>query len=246
MRLGPPPSTLLMGGSLFLDFDGTLVQLAESPGAVKVEQSLLDLLSLLQLSLGGRVALLSGRAVADIRSRLHPLRFPVGGSHGLERAHADSELAALESPAKIEDAITLFEEVAAAHLGVFVEHKPLGVALHYRLAPSAERVCRDAAERAVQATGLELQSGKMVFELKPSGGSKGLALEQFMEEEPFKGTRPVFLGDDLTDESGFTAARRLGGAGVLVGPERPTAADHRLPDVAAVHHWLSVACESLA
>ena len=246
MSLGPPPSTLLRGGSLFLDFDGTLVQLAERPDAVQVEQTLLDLLSRLQLSMGGRVALLSGRAVADIRSWLHPLRFPVAGSHGLERVHVDTELAAVGRPAKMEQAITLFEEVAAAHPGVLVEDKPFGLALHYRLAPSAELVCRDAAERAAQVTGLELQPGKMVFELKPSGSSKGLALEQFMEEEPFMGTRPVFLGDDLTDENGFAAARRLGGAGVLVGPERPTTAGYRLPDVSAVHHWLRDACESLA
>lgn len=246
MSLGPPPSTLLSGGSLFLDFDGTLVQLAERPDAVQVEQSLLDLLSRLQTSLDGRVALLSGRAVTDVRSWLHPLRYAIGGSHGLERAHADTELGAADRPAGIDQAITLFEEVAAAHPGVLVEHKPFGVALHYRLAPSAEPVCRNAAERAAQETGLELQPGKMVFELKPTGSCKGSALEQFMEEQPFKGTRPVFLGDDLTDENGFAAARRLGGAGVLVGPERPTTAGYRLPDVSAVHQWLRDVCEALA
>lgn len=245
MSLGPPPSTLLTGGSLFLDFDGTLVQLAERPDAVQVEQALLDLLARLQLSLDGRVALLSGRAVADVRSWLHPLRFPVGGSHGFERAHADSELEAGERPASFDQAIALFDEVAAAHPGVLVEDKPFGVALHYRLAPSAEPVCRDAAEHAAQATGLELQPGKMVFELKPGGSSKGLALEQFMEEQPFAGMRPIFLGDDLTDENAFAAARRLGGAGVLVGPERPTTAGYRLPDVSAVHQWLRDACEAL-
>lgn len=245
MSLGPPPSTLLLGGSLFLDFDGTLVQLAETPDAVQVEQSLLDVLSRLQLRLGGRVALLSGRAVADVRSWLQPLQFAVAGSHGSERAHLGNEPEDPEISIGIDKAIMLFRGVAAAHPGVLVEEKPFGVALHYRLAPSAESVCRDAAERASHETGLELQPGKMVFELKTGGSSKGIALEHFMAERPFVGTRPIFVGDDLTDEHGFAAAQRLGGSGVLVGPERPTTAGYRLPDVSAVHHWLHDACEAL-
>lgn len=246
MSLGPPPATLLMDGSLFLDFDGTLVQLAQTPDAVQVEQSLIDLLSRLQLCLDGRLALLSGRAVADIRCWLQPLQFAVGGSHGSERAHVGNEPEGADRSASIDRAIMILREVAAVNPGVLVEEKPFGVALHYRLAPAAERVCRDAAERASQATGLELQPGKMVFELKPGGSSKGLALERFMTELPFAGTRPIFMGDDLTDENGFAAARRLGGVGVLVGPERPTAAGYRLPDVSAVHQWLREACEMLA
>ena len=127
--------------------------------------------------------------------------------------------------------------------GVLVEDKPLGVALHYRQAPSAEEACRTAVLKAAERSGLEMQPGKMVFELKPRGANKGGALRALMAEPPFAGTRPVFLGDDLTDEPAFAAAQDMGGAGVVIGDRAPTAATFRIASVDETLDWLSQACE---
>jgi trehalose 6-phosphate phosphatase len=129
--------------------------------------------------------------------------------------------------------------------GVQIEEKPAGVAVHYRLAPRAAIACQEAAERAAMAIGMALQHGKMVIELLPVGTDKGAALRCFMSEQPFAGTHPIFIGDDLTDEHGFVAAREFGGVGILVGLERATAACYRLENVEAVRAWLGAACEDM-
>jgi trehalose 6-phosphate phosphatase len=246
MRLAEPPVTLLNGASLFLDFDGTLVALAQTPDAVQVDLELVNLLKRIQSKLEGRVAVLSGRALADVRARLERVSLAIGGSHGLERAPAGGDDRIAERPLGLEAAIRKLRQFETRHPGVIVEEKPLGVALHYRLAPDSEIACHDAAKQVAVAIGLTLQFGKMVVELKPPDGDKGRALHHFMAESPFRdGRRPVFVGDDLTDEHAFVAARDLGGAGVLVGPERPTAAKFRLADVDAVRCWLQAACETL-
>ena len=130
------------------------------------------------------------------------------------------------------------------HSKILVERKPFGVALHYRQAPEAEQHCRALAMELANETGLQLQSGKMVLELKAPGADKGSALSLFMAGSEMSGTRPVFVGDDETDEAGFEAAARLGGAGVLVGPLRSSAAAFRLPDVESTLRWLETACRS--
>jgi trehalose 6-phosphate phosphatase len=125
--------------------------------------------------------------------------------------------------------------------GLLVEEKPAGLALHFRLAPEREGEALALVEAIASRTGLEVQRGKMVAELRPPGADKGDALAALMREPPFAGARPLFVGDDLTDERGFEAAARLGGGGVLVGAPRATAALWRLPDVAAVAAWLGAA-----
>ena len=245
MGLSEPPRPLLNSASLFLDFDGTLVDLAPSPEAVRVDDGLRDLLARLQSALAGRLVLLTGRAVTNLRGHLHPVSVAVGGSHGLEFAAAEGEVMAGERPAGLTDVIEEFRKLEIQYPGVLVEEKPLSVALHYRAAPNAELVCHAAAERAAMETKMTLQFGKMMVELKPSTGDKGSALRHFMTQPEFIGTMPIFIGDDLTDEHGFKAARDLGGAGVLVGPERKTAAHYRLEDVSAVRKWLQSASEAL-
>lgn len=241
MPLITPPPSLLQNASLFLDFDGTLVNLADAPDAIQVEAGLRDLLARLGDRLQGRLVLVSGRASADVLAWIHPLEVPVAGSHGLERggdpAHHAPALA--EAKRHLGELRTRFE-------GVLIEEKPMGVAVHFRQVPEAEEACRAAAEHAAAVTGLQVQPGKMVFELKPGSGDKGTALREIMAEPLHAGTRPIFVGDDLTDEHGFAMARELGGAGVLVGEERPTAAEFRLPDVSAVHRWLGQAAEVLS
>ena len=244
--LEEPPIGLLSGASLFLDFDGTLVDLAPTPNSIQVDGALTSLLERLGDRLDGRLAIVSGRAVRDVRSYLHPVGLAVAGSHGLEHARHGCDPTDVERPETLDRVIDELRLLEAAHPGVLIEEKLLGVALHYRQAPHAEEVCRSAADHAAEATGLEVQPGKLVFELKPAGADKGRALYRFMEQPPFAGTRPIFLGDDLTDEHGFEAARELGGAGVLVGDERRTAALYRLPGVSAVKRWLDAAAEALA
>jgi trehalose 6-phosphate phosphatase len=244
--LAEPPATLLSDASLFLDFDGTLVELAPSPDSIEVGGGLTSLLERLGARLHGRLAILTGRSVRDVRSYLHPAGLAVAGSHGLEHAELGQDPGAVERPASLNGVIEQLRLLQAAHPGVLVEEKPLGVALHFRQAPHAEDLCRTAAEQAAAQTGLEVQPGKLVFELKPGGADKGRALYRFMQQPPFAGTRPIFLGDDLTDEHGFSAAHALGGAGVLVGDERPTEALYRLPDVGSVMRWLNEAAEALA
>jgi trehalose 6-phosphate phosphatase len=240
-----PPTTLLSDASLFLDFDGTLVELASTPDSVSLSDDVRSLLRQLQIRLSGRLALLSGRSMADVRSYLRPLDVAVAGSHGLELAQASEDIAALEAPTGLRDAILQLKQLESVQPGVLIEAKPGGAAIHYRQAPAAEAVCRETAARIANDIGMVLQHGKMVVELKHPSANKGQALKQFMSAPPFAGTRPVFIGDDLTDEDGFAAARELGGAGILVGPERPTLATFRIEDVGSVEAWLVAASEAL-
>lgn len=244
--LGEPPVDLLRGGSLFLDFDGTLVDLAPTPDAIRVSIGLRELLARLHYCLEGRLAILSGRSVDDLLGHLAPVTLAIAGSHGLERTGPGDKIVAPPAPDALAEAVYVLRGVQNHYPDVLIEEKPFGVAIHFRLAPEAEEACRFAATEVANQTGMVVQPGKMVFELKPSSGTKGGALRAFMAEPPFLTTRPVFLGDDLTDEHGFEAAMDLAGAGILVGEERETAAIYRLPGVRAARDWLAAACESLA
>ena len=237
-----PPVDILRDASLFLDFDGTLVDIGATPDAVVVTAELRRLVERLQAQLDGRVAIITGRAAAHVEQLFCPLRVLVGGSHGLEMP--DEGECQQGRPDSLDSIIAEWRELERAYPGVLVEEKPLGVALHYRQAPDAEQACRAATELAAKRSGLEVQAGKMVFELKPPGGDKGAALRSLMARPPFLGSRPIFLGDDLTDEMGFAAARDLGGAGVLIGEPRATAAVYRLGSVAEVLDWLGRASEA--
>ena len=131
-----------------------------------------------------------------------------------------------------------FAALVEAHPALLLEDKGLGLVLHYRTAPELAELANATAVRMVDETGLALQKGDMMAEVRTPGRNKGDALKTFMAEPPFRGAEPVFVGDDLTDESAFAAARELGGYGVLVGPQRETAASFRLDDVASVLGWL--------
>ena len=130
--------------------------------------------------------------------------------------------------------------------GLLVEDKPAGIALHYRQAPGQAAVVAAFMAEIARNKGWTVQPGNMVVELRPTGATKGDAIRAFMTEPEFADARPVFVGDDLTDEHGFEAAQALGGVGILVGPERETAARFRLPSVAAVADWLAGAAREAA
>jgi trehalose 6-phosphate phosphatase len=236
--LVPPPPDLLAGAALFLDFDGTLVELAETPDSIRVAPELVPLLERLRRRLGGRLAIISGRSLADLERHVPMAGIAFSGSHGLELRLADGTTLPLSVPAGLDDVRDRVLLYAARDAGLLVEEKPAGIALHYRQAPVHGPAAREFMERIAGERGWTVQHGNMVAELRPDGATKGDALRAFMTEPEFATARPVFVGDDLTDEHGFEAAAALGGAGVLVGPARRTAARHRLDSVAAVAAWL--------
>jgi trehalose 6-phosphate phosphatase len=221
--------------ALFLDFDGTLVDIAPEPGAVVVPSTLVPTLAALQDYLGGAVAVVSGRRVHEIDQFLAPLRLPVAGVHGAERRTSTGHMDRIAAPAL--DAVERAARgLAAAHRGLLVEHKTTSLALHYRQAPELEALCLQAMGDAIaRSHGLALLRGKMVVEAKPAGASKGEAIEAFLREAPFTGRTPLFVGDDVTDEAGFAAVQRRGGLGVKVG-EGTTVARQRLADPGALRH----------
>lgn len=236
--LPPPPATLLAGAALFLDFDGTLVELAETPDGIHVPDHLGPLLRRLSERLEGRIALISGRAIADLEGHVGAHGIATSGSHGLEVKLADGTRLPLSAPLGMAEALTEIAAVVRENPGLLVERKPASIAVHYRQASDQEGRVAALLDRLAHQHGFTVQAGKMVRELRPVGADKGDALRAFMTEPPFAGARPVFVGDDLTDEHAFAAAGALGGAGVLVGVNRPSAARYRLDGVAAVARWL--------
>jgi trehalose 6-phosphate phosphatase len=232
----------LAKASLFLDLDGTLAPIAPRPDAVGPDPRRTGLLRRLLKASGGRVAIVSGRRLCDL-DRIFEAEVPaIAAVHGLIRRDAQGRTHAPPRPSACESALENITAFAARHPGLMVEDKGLSVALHYRAAPELEDAARAEAERLATRTGLVLQPGKMVVELRAAGPDKGDSLRAFMGEAPFAGARPVFLGDDLTDEAGFAAAGELGGFGVLVGPARMTAATHRLAGPEAALRWLEASC----
>mgnify|MGYP003381963082 CR=1 FL=1 len=225
--------------SLLLDFDGTLVDLVDRPDAVVADTHLKALLNRLAGTFEGRIALVSGRSIAQLFGFFGQslTRFGFVGSHGAEVQVGVQRVASVrpEALGAVEQAM---RSAFGQEEGIIIEPKSLGVALHYRLAPMAEAKVRTFARELAEASGLMIQEGKMMIELRASGHDKGTGIVDLMAHSPFSGTRPIFIGDDLTDEAGFAAAERRGGFGVLVGTERSTAARYRLSDVAAVHDWL--------
>lgn len=239
----PPPSLaeLLAAGpvALFLDFDGTLVGIAARPDAIEVPEGLSARLERLADRLSGRVALVSGRALEDLHLHLGPIEIARAGSHGADLRHADG--AALGgSPRSLDARIAGLVEAFASDRGLLFETKAHGCALHYRSRPEAGESA-EAFMRAIAASeSLATKDGKCVVELVHEGADKGGAVRAFMAQAPFVGARPVFLGDDITDEDGFAACAELGGMGILVGDHRDSAAQFRLPDIDAVHNWLEL------
>jgi trehalose 6-phosphate phosphatase len=240
----PRPPAPSCAWAYFLDFDGTLVELASTPTAVEVHDALRRALRDLWRCTGGALAVVSGRSVAAVDSLLAPLRLPVAGQHGAElRDDFDRapERLAVSAPLSADEK-ALLRDCAERFPGVLVEEKGASAALHYRRAPGAAEACLELAQRLAAAapSSRAVQPGKMVVELKLAGGHKGEAVRRLMQRAPFAGRRPVFVGDDLTDEDGFRAVLQVGGLAVRVGPgAADSAANHALPDTAAVLHWLA-------
>jgi trehalose 6-phosphate phosphatase len=239
-HLPRPPVDLLQGGSLFLDLDGTLLELVDDPGTVRADARLRGMLVALAARLDGRLAVISGRSLAQVDAILGEAAagLALSGSHGCEHRW-NGVLAQPERPAALDEATAQMRAFASARDGVLVEEKSFGVALHYRQAPELEQQATALTSALAEGLGLTCQPGKMVAELRVAGGDKGRAVRQLMARHPMRGTRPVFVGDDLTDEPGFAAARELGGHGILIGPARATAANYGFPTPAELRAWLA-------
>lgn len=236
-----PPALDLAGSALFLDLDGTLAPIVARPQDVGPEPRRTAILEELVRRMDGRVAILSGRTLAEIDHILDGAVRPAAAVHGLDRREPDGTHRPPAPHSDLPEVRGAFQAFADQAPGLLVEAKGLSIALHYRQAPDQAAAVRALAEQWAARTGLKMQPGHMVVELRTPGPDKGDSLTAFMAEAPFQGAVPVFVGDDLTDEPAFAAAHALGGAGVLVGPARNSAATHRLEDVNAVLDWLEAA-----
>jgi trehalose 6-phosphate phosphatase len=227
--------------ALFLDFDGALVNIAPHPSAVLVPPSLVGILTTAYRRLGGAIAIVSGRCMAEIDMFLAPLVLPVAGEHGAQwrNAEGDSfELDKIAFASDLEPALQAAKMLVKQNNSLFLERKTVGFALHYRMAPALYTLCWNTLLPLVQhSSKLALIRGKYVMEVVPSAVDKGTAISRFMQLPPFHGRTPLFFGDDVTDEAGFAAVQAVCGYGVKVGAG-PTVALHRCPNPAALRAWL--------
>lgn len=237
----PPQLASIPTPALFLDFDGTLVDIAPHPDAIDVAPALPALIGKLADRLEGRLAIVSGRALADLDRHLGPLNIAMAGSHGGElREHGSATVRALAELLP-EDVVERLRDFAHSAGGLLIEPKPFSVAVHYRDRPEAAEGLIAHANIVANDAGLAVKQGKMVVELVMPGSDKGTAVMRLMELSAFRGARPIFVGDDITDEDAFVRVIEQQGGGILVGPQRATAARWRLPNTRAVRHWLEEA-----
>ncbi|MGO4307689.1 trehalose-phosphatase [Cupriavidus sp. RAF12] len=230
--------------ALFLDFDGTLADLAPRPDLVQVEPELVGTLRALHTCLNGALAIISGRPVVELDYFLQPLRLPAAGVHGAEFRHGGERIITPPAPG-IGPLLPHLEALVQRHPGLQLERKSVAVAIHYRQVPELEPLVRAAVADVLRdAVGLEGLPGKMVVEIKPAGVDKGDAIASFMRSPTFAGRMPLFAGDDVTDEAGFAVVRELGGVGVLVG-QRASAATVSVTGPAALRCWLHRSAHAL-
>jgi len=241
LNLPPPHPLNLAGAAVLLDLDGTLAPIAARPQDVMADPRRSRLLGRLKAGLEGRLAVVSGRTLADIDRILEGRITCVAAVHGLVRRDGDGvrhDLAPHPALARVTDALRRF---AVRDSGLIVEEKGASVALHYRMAQGQAAAVRVLVRRLAAETGLTVQQGHMVEELRTPGPDKGDSIRAFMETDAFRGATPIFAGDDATDESGFAEVARLGGFGVLVGRSRRTAAHFGLRGVEDLIAWLEAA-----
>jgi trehalose 6-phosphate phosphatase len=235
-----PPRLAPKRTAFFLDFDGTLADFNEDPSAVFLPERERRSLDQLAEATGGAVAIVSGRAIADIDRMLAPLKLPVAGVHGLERRDARGKTVRAAVPeAPLAAARARLQSLARLHPGLLVEEKPGSVALHFRSRPALEPQCLEVARSIMEREeGLQVLHGKMVIEFKAGHATKADAVAAFLEEEPFRGRKPFFAGDDSTDEDVFARMLEIKGISVKVGPG-PTSAAYRAGGIDAFRDWLA-------
>lgn len=252
LETGEPPERLALDplATLLLDVDGTLLDMAPAPDLVVVPAGLTQVLGQICERLKGALALVSGRPIADLDLLFAPLVLPAAGEHGAEVRHdADQPIIALA--ARPEALVSLHARLTAAVAGIAgvqIERKRTGFAIHYRQAPHLAAELRRLVDDGVAeyATEIHVQPGKMVLEIKGRGCSKARGVAALMEEPPFAGRRPLFIGDDATDRDAFGAVRQFGGHCVSVGSDNADIADWVFATPSAVRAWLSRVAQGVA
>ncbi|HEY2417418.1 MAG TPA: trehalose-phosphatase [Steroidobacteraceae bacterium] len=231
----------LAGHALYLDIDGTILDLAPSPEVVEVPVWLVPLLRRLSLKLDGAVAFVSGRQVAAIDALFAPLQLPAVGVHGGEIRLSGASVVVDEAlAAELQSVLPLANDAVARIPGAWLENKGCAVALHYRSVPERGREVLKVAELVVATLGpaFAVLVGKCVVEIRPRHLTKGMGIRRLMEREPFRGRNPIFAGDDVTDEDAFEVVNQLGGISVRVGEVAASAATYRLADPDELRRWL--------
>ncbi|WP_377297607.1 trehalose-phosphatase [Rhizobium sp. SGZ-381] len=228
------------GWAVFLDIDGTLIDLAETPEGIVVPPDLAGHLETLSKRLGGALALVTGRALPFADALFSPLVLPIAGLHGAERRRADGSIDKVDDTPAFATLKRSLERVTADWPGVLIEDKGAAVAAHYRQAPDRQEALLSVMTSALEEAGPDyaLQRGKMVIEIRPARASKGAALRAFLSEPAFAGRKPIAIGDDLTDEAMFKVANELGGLSIRIGEGGETAARLSLPSAEALRQIL--------
>jgi trehalose 6-phosphate phosphatase len=236
-RTPPPPS---LGWCLFLDVDGTLIELTDTPLHTRASDELKALLNGVSERLGGAVALVSGRSIDTLDALFAPVRLPSAGLHGVERRKASGSMhGAGFKDSQLDRARAALGALVQSLPGTFLEDKGRTIAVHFRLAPQFEAQVSEAVMTIAAAMGAhyQVQGGSMMLEIKPRGFDKGAAVKAFLQEPPFSGRTPVYVGDDLTDLDGFKAVETHGGISIAVGDR--IRGEYRLDDPSAVRDWLT-------
>lgn len=236
----PTPPVLATDWALFLDVDGCLLEHAPTPQQVRVPRRLGRRLCGIATELGGAFALVSGRSLSALDA-LFPdcAQLSLVGLHGLERrgTHCDSQ--APEPPAALQALLRETDRLLEAYPGAYVETAGPCLNLHWRAAPQAAMAMTAFAEASLpRLPGYRLHAGAHGIEIRPEGCDKGRAIADLLRSPPFRGRRPVFVGDDAADERGFAVVNAHAGISVLVGDRRDSAAHHALADPGRVLHWL--------
>lgn len=224
---------------LFLDIDGTLIEFSDSPSDTRPDRELNRLLGMVDRSLGGSLALISGRSIQNLDALFSPSRFAAAGVHGVERRGASGETHRAQfTDAVLDRARASMRAFVEGNPGSILEDKGAALALHFRMAPHLEHSARRLVGAIAADLGdrFHLQEGDKVVEIKSSLANKATAIEAFLREVPFIGRTPVFLGDDVTDQDGFRAVEAHAGISIAVGDR--VNAQWRLANPAAVRAWL--------
>jgi trehalose 6-phosphate phosphatase len=237
----PTVRSSLADHALYLDIDGTLLEIAPSPDRVEVPEWMVPLLQRLSVRLDGAVAFVSGRTIDAIDELFQPLKLPAVGVHGGE-IRIDGQTVSMDEAlvGELQSALPLLREAIAPLHGVWLEDKRGAIALHYRNVPERGREVLKVAELVVAGLGSAFAPlvGKCVVEIRARHLTKGGGIRRLMEYEPFRGRSPIFAGDDVTDEDAFEYVNQVGGISLRVGPDAPSAAAHRLADPQQLHRWL--------
>ena len=226
--------------AIFLDFDGTLVDIAEKPDLISVPAALCDVLNRLCRRQGGAVAVISGRNISDLERRLPRFRGALAGGHGAQLRMNDGKLIREPvDPGKVMALQSAASAFATTEPGLLVENKDAGVVLHFRTDPSLEEKARAFAHALADPDpDFTCQPAKMAVEIKPYGVNKGRAIEKLMRTPDFAGRVPIFVGDDRTDETGFEYVNEAGGISIKIG-EGQTEAQHRVASPVRFRQWLA-------